>query len=852
MANWLLFSVKQGHAKSFSAALGGDGETRVNLDYQLFNGVSIQLNDIKNAEEKAAKLAKLPSVKRIWPVQLIDRPNPKIEWVAGHDATNVPKVVSRADGDEAADKWPPHTMTQVDKLRAKGYTGKGIKIAVVDTGIDYTHPALGNNCFGKGCLVSFGTDFVGDAYTGNNTPHPDDDPMDCGGHGSHVAGIIAAQKNPYGFTGAAPDVTLGAYKVFGCSGQVSNDVLIAAFNKAYEDGAQIITSSIGGPSGWSEDPWSVATSRIVEKGVPCTVSAGNEGANGVFYTSTAANGKRVAAIASFDNIETPAIYTHATYDLDGGDKKDFRYVLGEPDVWDNVNLPLYALSTDTTIADDGCHALPDNTPDLSGKIVLIKRGTCTFVIKATNAAAKGAKYIMFYNNVPISASATVVEDVKQIKAAGMVEASIGANWVNSIKAGKTVNLHMVGKSQAKIEVVYVNNTASGGALSGYTSWGPTWEMDQKPQYGGPGGNILSTYPVAKGSYAVLSGTSMSCPITAGITALIAQVRGSFDPQTIEDLLSANANPQLFNAGGKFYPTLAPVPQQGGGLVQAHDAAFATTLLSPSRMSFNDTAHFVKSMDFKLSNTGKSSVTYEVSHVPALTVYSLGAGSPYVPPFPNEGVETSATLAFSSNKITLSPGESKSVTVSPTPPAGLDPKRLGLWSGYVAINGTDGTSLSLPYQGLTGSLHDSTVLVDDDTWIADSLDDDNKPLPNNSTFVLPAPGTATGADHLPGLVINLALGSRLITAHLVPLTTCPPKNTFEYKGFKSIGQPAGFPALYSPRGAGKYPFTGQLADGNYAPPGKYKVVVRALHLFGDEKNAKEYDVSVSPAFKFSYK
>ena len=110
-------------------------------------------------------------------------------------------------------------------------------------------------------------------YSGSNMPVPDPDPYDdCEGHGTHVSGIIAAQANPFGFTGAAPDVTLGAYRVFGCGGSAGNDVLIAAYNQAYEDGADIITASIGGPSGWSEEPWAVAVQRIVEAGVPCTVS----------------------------------------------------------------------------------------------------------------------------------------------------------------------------------------------------------------------------------------------------------------------------------------------------------------------------------------------------------------------------------------------------------------------------------------------------------------------------------------------------------------------------------------------------------------------------------------------------
>jgi len=79
--------------------------------------------------------------------------------------------------------------------------------------------------------------------------------MDCGGHGTHVSGIIAAGSNEFGFTGVAPNATLGMWRVFGCEGEASNDVLIQAFNMAYEAGVDLISASIGGPSGWTEDPW---------------------------------------------------------------------------------------------------------------------------------------------------------------------------------------------------------------------------------------------------------------------------------------------------------------------------------------------------------------------------------------------------------------------------------------------------------------------------------------------------------------------------------------------------------------------------------------------------------------------
>ena len=87
---------------------------------------------------------------------------------------------------------------------------------------------------------------------GSETPVPDDDPIDCQGHGTHVAGIIGASNDDL-VLGVAPAATLGIYKVFGCTGQVANDVLIEAFTMAYNAGADIITASIGGASGWPEE-----------------------------------------------------------------------------------------------------------------------------------------------------------------------------------------------------------------------------------------------------------------------------------------------------------------------------------------------------------------------------------------------------------------------------------------------------------------------------------------------------------------------------------------------------------------------------------------------------------------------
>jgi minor extracellular serine protease Vpr len=161
----------------------------------LWNGLSIEIKP-----RDAAKLQRIPSMKAMYPVATFD----------------IPETRALADPEMAT----AIAMTGADIAQSEmGLTGKGVRVAVMDTGIDYLHPDLGGG-FGKGYRVVAGYDFVGDAFdanpanpTYNPIPAPDHDPMDCNGHGTHVAGIVGAKG---AVTGVAPEVTFGAYKVFGC------------------------------------------------------------------------------------------------------------------------------------------------------------------------------------------------------------------------------------------------------------------------------------------------------------------------------------------------------------------------------------------------------------------------------------------------------------------------------------------------------------------------------------------------------------------------------------------------------------------------------------------------------------
>lgn len=823
---------------------------RVNLDSSLFKGCSFQLQGNPDGGNITEKIAEMPKVKNLWPVRLINFPKDEVIW-AGNDSRALTAAQKRQES--ANDSYVPHAMTQVDKLRADGVTGKGIRIGIVDTGIDYRHPALGG-CFGPGCLVSYGTDLVGDAYTGRNTPVPDPDPHDnCAGHGTHVAGIIAAQANPLGFTGAAPDVTLGAYRVFGCRGGTGNDVLIAAFLQAYEDGSDIITASVSGSSGWTEDPWAVTVQRIVEAGVPCTLSADNVGSNGLFFAASAANGKKVAAVGSVESTELPLLLLEASYSVgNSSPSQEFGWTAGNPS-FPNITMPLWALAVNTNGSEHACEPLPVNTPDLSRYIVLVRQAPCSYSLQAENILAKGGSRMMVYGETH-STSLVYVADVKEMKSAGMVTARQGAEWIDLLRRGKEITLNIIDSALAGHIIESAPNVESGGYVSTFSSWGPTWEVDVKPQFTAPGGNILSTYPLALGGYAVLSGTSMSCPLAAAIYALVSQVRGTLDPETLERVLSSTSNPNVWFDGSIASNILAPVPQQGGGMLQAYDAAHTTTILSVSSISFNDTANFISSANFSIQNTGAQDVTYDLSHVEAVTMYTFEPGAVYPSYFPNPIANSSASLSFSSSKVTVPAGGSVEITVVPTPPAGLDASLLPVYSGYIALNGTNGESLSIPYLGVVGSMYEAAPIIDPNYAYLTHYNDPNlNPAPANETWTLPYPTPKTVANatiDYPTSLIQLNVGTPILRCDIVPVGDFA-GNTTNVVGVDIVGSVQNFPHEYAPRVYFITAFTGMTAEGTVVPPGRYKFLVRALKIFGDRNKAEDYETISMVPFNLKY-
>lgn len=218
------------------------------------------------------------------------------------------------------------------------------------------------------------------------------------------------------------------------------------------------------------------------------ISAGNSGANGPFYGSSGSSGKNVLAIASVETEDFPASPFEATFTLDGEANVTTVGYLPSTDYFPPSvkDWPIVALSLDTSVADDACTRFPAGTPSLEGSIPLVRRGGCSFSVKQANLEALGAEYILIYNS---DTSPLIIPSTDRLTSLlGMITADAGEAIVNTIAEGGEVTGDF---SRNPEEVVAVEYNV-GGRPSTFTSWAGLYDLQQKPDIAGPGGNIFSS------------------------------------------------------------------------------------------------------------------------------------------------------------------------------------------------------------------------------------------------------------------------------------------------------------------------------------------------------------------------
>ncbi|KAJ6521908.1 subtilisin-like protease [Mycena vulgaris] len=800
----------------------------------IFVGAAMTLTDAQDV----ANILKTDGVVAIRPIRTYARPAPVSSKQVSPGDAGVP------DGEST------HVTTGVSKLHAKGITGKGVKIGILDTGIDYNHPFLGAG-FGPGFKIEGGFDLVGDNYgVDGNLPVPDPDPLDqCNGHGTHVAGIIGCNPgNPFNISGVAYGATIHAYRIFGCLGGVNDDVIVDGLLMGVKDGMDILTMSLGGSDGWTEGTGSVVSSRIAATGKIVTIAAGNEGASGSWFTSSPGNGIDAISVASSENTVIPL----QSLTVEGVAHDPIIYYDTFPLPVEGT-LPLFATSNDTTVVDDACNPLPDSTPDLSGFVVLVRRGTCTFVTKLANIAAFGAKTALIYDNGNGFAGITV-GDFQAV----LIQAEDGVFLAEQLAAGASIN---VAFPQSGGSVDFPSPT--GGLVSTFTTYGPTNDFYFKPAITTPGGNILSTLPLPLGTWGLESGTSMATPFMAGSAALLLSVKGKSPSvgKTARTLFQSTA--QTIPSSKTDGDPLQTVTQQGAGLIQVFDAIFTTTILSPTELILNDTAHFAGPQKFTVKNTGNSVKTYTLSHVPAGTAVTVDPGTilPALGPVP---ISTDyATVTFNKGKFTLFPGQSQTVVATIKPPKGVDATTFPVYSGFIyATSGAE--SVHATYLGLAASLKDKQVIDNTDfifgvplPIVLDSAGN-VQDAPVNYTFVgVDAPTVLwRQAFGTPILRLDLVAANIALTGTLNTRASHDP--TFSFTHSHKGGSFAQVPIIgsllevdYLTRSDegdlldNTVLLPNTFANGTVIPNGSYKVLLRSLKVTGDPTNEADYESWLSP-------
>ncbi|MCQ6274612.1 S8 family serine peptidase [Bacillus sp. V3B] len=411
-------------------------------------------------------------------------------------------------------------------------TGKGIKIGVIDTGIDYRHEDL-RKSYGGGYDVVDG----------------DGDPMetnDVNGvntlHGTHVAGVIAANGR---MKGVAPEATILAYRALGPGGAGTTEQVIEAIDQAIDDKVDILNLSLGNNVNGPDLPLSVALNNAVDHGITAVTSSGNSGPNIWTVGTPGTASKAISVGASTPTMKIPYIEI-------GGERIRLEPLQGSVE-WDLDRT--YELK-------NGGIGKVEQLKNVQGKIALIERGELTFSEKVNNAKSAGAIAVIIYNNTsgPFRGN---LDQTSTIPVMSMTKKE-GEKLKKKIDKGVT---------QVKTLIIEEKDI-----LADFSSRGPvtsTWEI--KPDILAPGVAITSTVPRG---YLSLQGTSMSSPHVAGACALIKQAHPEWGPEKIKAALMNYAKP-LRNKEGKYYKTY----EQGAGRIQLKESIEAEVLVYPASLQF---------------------------------------------------------------------------------------------------------------------------------------------------------------------------------------------------------------------------------------------------------------------------
>jgi minor extracellular serine protease Vpr len=520
-----------------------------------------------------------------------------------------------------------------------GFRGEGIKIAIIDTGVDFTHANFGGpgtvdafnaaaatstqpadpKLFGPNApKVKGGTDLVGDDYDAGSTdpnkqvPHPDPNPLDCNGHGSHTAGTATGfgvtndhktYHGPYdsaaysqGFLigpGVAPKADLYSVRVFGCTG--STNVVVDAIDWAIANKMNVISMSLGSDYGTADDADAVASTNATRAGVIVVAAAGNAGPAPYIGSTPAISSESIAAAA----IDSHQSFPGSQVALNNGtiEAQDSNGVaLPGP-------LNVVVLRNPDGSVSLGCNESEYADSLVAGKLVVTARGICARVLRAQLGQKHGAAAVAMIN------MGNVGYPPFEGPIPGVTIAFLGVLASDGTKL-----------AAATAAASFVANTIPNPTFrtaASFSSAGPAFASSiLKPNVAAPGVSIFST-GVGTGFDGVFeSGTSMATPHVAGVAALTRQAHPHWSEKELSAAVVETADPaQLTDYTAAI---------EGAGLVQPIGATatqavvLADTEGGEHAISFGFEEflrNFRAERDVVVRNLGDKPIVFDVTSTP---------------------------------------------------------------------------------------------------------------------------------------------------------------------------------------------------------------------------------------------
>jgi uncharacterized protein (TIGR03437 family) len=623
--------------------------------------------------------------------------------------------------------------------------GTGQKIAILDTGIDQTHPAfqasltvpsgypicdIQANCAYTNNKIIVARSYVSlDAGSDPATDFPDDTtPRDRVGHGTAVA-MAAAGKTVSAplaaITGLAPQAFLGNYKIYGSPGindEASEAAILQAFEDAFNDGMDVATLSsalppvagpsdtgsiCGLPSGQACDPLVAAIENAISGGMVVVLAAGNDGDTGVAY--------QASSYPTLNSIASPGYTPDAITVAATGNSRFFAQTvkITGPNVPGSLSAIEAASGTGVvlqsnftaplldagTIGDGyGCDTYAAGS--MRGYIAFVERGSssgtdCSFAALVDNIEGAGAVGVVIYDNLgsesaepifPIPTSGTIIPAFFIGNADGL---SLKSYLDSASGVEATLDPTLTANPVAAPDANDVTYFSSHGPVTGTNAL--------KPDVAAPGQNIYTAaqdldpngefYEPSR--YTLTTGTSLAAPIIAGIAALVRQKNPTFTPLQVKSAVVDTANGNATgDPGFTGVGYAAAVTGSGAGMVRSLNAVTTTVTAQPATLSFGvlTTGASLGSLAQTVTVVNQSTTTSATLSIVLNEISTV----------------TTETLTLSSASLTVAAGASATftVTLSGTAPA------AGYYEGDVEITGGS-VALNIPYLYLvsTGTAND---------------------------------------------------------------------------------------------------------------------------------------------------